>query len=326
MEVYDRVAYVTYVLVEGRELMRSISMRAKRGTRVSGTGAAVAAAAFAVLAVMAPAAFAGKPTGKFAPFSDCPVTAANVVTCLYSETTKGEVKLGKTAVPIEAPKKIILQGGVAENPETGASSFVGAVDGNTLVKTSLPVPGGLLDFVNCKEISNIIERIACELVFENGVTGVNATTELAAPASSIGIHEGKLISGNGAALILPIKVKLENPFLGSECYIGSNAEPIVLNLTTGKTKPPAGFTPITGSPGTFTYEDESQYAIDHGVSLVENDFAVPGASGCGGILFSWLLDPIINAKVGIPATAGNSTAILKDPLQLASAEAVKASE
>jgi hypothetical protein len=115
-------------------------------------------AAFAVLGV-APA-LAGKPTGKYAVFSDCPVTAANVVTCLYSETTKGEVKLGKTAVPIEVPKKIILQGGVAENPETGASSFVGAVDGNTLVKTALPVPGGLLDFVNCKEISNFIERIA----------------------------------------------------------------------------------------------------------------------------------------------------------------------
>jgi hypothetical protein len=301
-------------------------MRVVGGARFVGTGVATLVGAAALLAVMAPAAFAGHPTGKYAPFSDCPVTAANVVTCLYSETTKGEVKLGKTAVPIVAPKKIVLQGGVAENPETGASSFVGAVDGNTLVKTSLPVPGGLLDFLNCKEISNIIERVACELVFENGVTGVNATTELAAPASSIGIHEGNLITGKGTALSLPIKVKLENPFLGSECYIGSNAHPIVLNLTTGTTKPPAGFTALKGSPGVFTFEDESRYAIDHGVSLVENDFAVPGAEGCGGILFSWLLDPIINGKVGIPATAGNSTAILNDPLQLASAEAVKESE
>ena len=286
----------------------------------------MAVLAFAAFAVMAPAAFAGKPTGKYAPFSDCPVTGTNVVTCLYSETTKGEVKLGKTAVPIEAPKKIILQGGIAENPETGASSFVAAVDGNTLVKTALPVPGGLLDFVNCKEISEPIERIACELVFENGTTGVNATTELAAPASSIGIHESKLITGNGTALSLPIKVKLENPFLGGECYIGSNAHPIVLNLTTGTTKPPTGFTPLKGSPGEFTFEDESNYAIDHGVSLVENDFSVPGAEGCGGFLFSWLLDPIINGKVGIPATPGNSTAKLNDPLQLASAASVKASE
>jgi len=298
----------------------------ERGPRLPRRAVMAVVMAFTVLAVMAPAAFAGKPTGKFAPFSDCPVSGTNVVTCLYSETTKGEVKLGKTAVPIEAPKKIILQGGIAENPETGASSFVGAVDGNTLVKTSLPVPGGLLDFINCKEISEPIERIACELVFENGTTGVNATTELAAPASSIGIHEGNLIIGKGTALSLPIKVKLENPFLGSGCYIGSNAHPIVLNLTTGTTTPPAGFTPLTGSSGKFTFEDESDYAIDHGLSLVENDFAVPGAEGCGGILFSWLLDPIINGKVGIPATAGNSTAKLNDPLQLASAEAVKGSE
>jgi hypothetical protein len=286
----------------------------------------MAVLAFAALAVMAPAAFAGKPTGKFAPFSDCPLTGKNVNECLYSETTSGEVKLGNTAVPIEAPKKIILQGGVAENPETGAESFVGAVDGNTLVKAALPVPGGLLDFVNCKKIEEPIERIACELAFENGVTGVTATTELAAPASSIGINEGNLIIGKGTALSLPIKVKLENPFLGGECYIGSNASPIVLNLTTGVTKPPAGFTALTGSRGTFTFEDESKYAIDKGVKLVENDFTVPGASGCGGILFSWLLDPILDAKVGIPATAGHSEAILKDPIQIASAEAVKESE
>jgi hypothetical protein len=284
-----------------------------------------AVVAVVALVVMAPAAFAGHPTGKYAPFSDCPLTGTNVNECIYSETTSGEVKLGNTPVPIEAPKKIILQGGIAENPETGAESFVGAVDGNTLVKTALPVPGGLLDFVNCKKITEPIERIACELFFENGVTGVNATTELAAPASSIGINEGNLIEATGTALSLPIKVKLENPFLGGSCYIGSNAHPIVLNLTTGTTKPPAGFTPLVGSRGTFTFEEGSKYLIDRGVKLVENDFAVPGAEGCGGLL-SFLIDPVINEKVGIPATAGHSEAILKDPVQIASAAAVKASE
>jgi len=280
--------------------------------------------ALVALAVMAPAAFAGKPTGKYSVFNECPV--ASVHQCLYSETTSGEVKLGNTPVPIEAPKKLILQGGVNENSETGAESFVAASGGNTFVKTALPVPGGLLDFINCKKITEPIERFACELVFENGVTGVNATTELAAPASSIGINESNLIIGQGTALSLPIKVKLENPFLGSECYIGSNASPIVLNLTTGTTKPPAGFTALKGAEGEFTFEEGSKYAIDRGVKLVENDFAVPGASGCGGILFSWLLDPIINEKVGIPSTAGHSEAILKDPIQIASAKAVKASE
>ncbi len=286
-------------------------------------GAVVAAV---VMAVMASAAFAGKPTGKYAVFSDCPAKAEGVLQCVYSETTSGEVVLGKTRVPIEAPKKIILQGGVTYNEETEKEGFVGAEDGNTLSKTALPVPGGLLDFINCKEITEPIERFACEVVFENGVTGVNATTELAAPASSIALSEGNLIAESGVALSLPIKVKLENPFLGGECYIGSNSHPIVIPFTTGTTKPPAGFKAIKGATGTFTFEEHARYAIDHGVKLVENDFAAPGASGCGGFLFSWLLDPIINAKVGIPATAGNNTAILNDPIQIASAKAVRESE
>lgn len=298
----------------------------ERGPRLPRRAVMTVVMAFAALAVMAPAAFAGHPTGKYAPFSDCPLTGTNVNQCLYSETTSGEVKLGNTGVPIEAPKKIILQGGVAENPETGFESFVGAVDGNTLVKAALPVPGGLLDFVNCKKITEPIERIACELAFENGVTGVTATTELAAPATSIGINESNLIIASGTALSLPIKVKLENPFLGGECYIGSNAHPIVLNLTTGTTKPPAGFKALTGAAGEFTFEEGSKYAIDRGVKLVENNFAVPGAEGCGGFLFSWLIDPILDEKVGIPSTAGHSEATLKDPIQIASAKAVKASE
>jgi hypothetical protein len=277
----------------------------------------------ATMAIMAPAAFAGKPTGKYAVFSDCPVTAAGVNECLYSTTTSGEVKLGDAAVPIS--KTIILQGGVAENELTGEESFVGAVDGNTLVKTALPVPGGLLDLVKCNEISNSFEREACEWVFENDLTGVTATTELAAPATSIGINEGNLIAEKGVALSLPIKVKLENPLLGSECYIGSNAHPIVLNLTTGSTKPSLPNKEIKGKTGKFEFSDHSNYAIDNGVSLVENDFAAPGAEGCGGF-FSFLLDPILDAKEGLPAAAGNNTAILNDPVQIASAEAVVASE
>jgi hypothetical protein len=274
-------------------------------------------------ALGASSALAGKPTGKYVAFSDCPLTAPGVNECLYSTTTGGEVKLGKAAVPIS--KTIVLQGGVSENEETGAESFVAAADGNTLVKTALPVPGGLAGLVKCNEISNLIERLACEVVFENGVTGVTATTELAAPASSIGINEGNLIAERGVALSLPIKVHLENPFLGSGCYIGSNAHPIVLNLTTGTTSPSAPNKAIKGKTGHFEFSEHSNYALDTGVSLVENAFAAPGAEGCGGI-FSFLLDPILNAKEGLPAAAGNNTAILNDPVQIASSEAVKASE
>jgi hypothetical protein len=87
-------------------------------------------------------------------------------------------------------------------------------DGVALSKTPQSVPGGLAGLVNCYEISNFFERLACEVIFENGLTGVTATTELAAPASSIGINIQNLIEGSGTALSLPVKVKLSNPLFG----------------------------------------------------------------------------------------------------------------
>jgi hypothetical protein len=261
------------------------------------------------------------PKGEFANFSDCPLKNPAVESCIYAKTTSGEFVIGKQAVPITNP--VILQGGVAE--EKFETKFVAAADGNTLVKAPQNVPGGLLDFVNCKEISNIIERFACELVFENGTTGVKATTELAAPASSIVLNDGNLIEGHGTALQLPVKVHLENPFLGSECYIGSNSAPVVLPLTTGTTSPPAPNKPIKGKPGTLEFKEEGTLLVISNNSLVNNSFAAPAANGCGGAA-SFLIDPVVDSKLGLPAAAGLNTAILNGTLKEAAASAVIASE
>ena len=160
--------------------------------------------------------------------------------CIVSKTESGEISIGKTAVPIVKPQT--LQGGFDEE-ESGALQFVGAANGETLSKTPQKVPGGLLDLVKCNEIKGEgffekLERGACELVFENKTNGVNATTELAAPASSIGLNENNLFLQSGTGVSLPVKIKMENSLLGSECYIGSNSNPITINLTTGTRRLP----------------------------------------------------------------------------------------
>ena len=262
------------------------------------------------------------PKGPFAVFADCPLSNPLATTCLVANTESGEFVVGKETVPIT--KTITLQGGV-KLFGTGEETFIGAEDGNTLSKTPQKVPGGLSGLVKCNEISNTIERIACELVFENGTTGVNATTELAAPATSIGLHSFALLTGEGTALSLPVKVHLENPFLGSSCYIGSNAHPIVLELTTGTTSPPPPNKPITGSPGEDSFDETGQILTVAKNALVNNSFGAPGAEGCGG-LFAFLIDPIVDSKLGLPSAAGKNTAILRGTLKVASAEAVKKSE
>ncbi len=260
------------------------------------------------------------PTGEFAVFADCPLSTPHLAGCISAKTESGKFIVGKETVPIE--KTITLQGGFTENEETGATSFVGAADGNTLSKTPQKVPGGLAGLVKCNEITEFIERLACEVVFENGVTGVNATTELAAPASSIGLNETNLLLEKGTALSLPVKVHLENPFLGSSCYVGSNSSPIVIELTTGTTSPPLPNKPIKGSEGVVEFNEEGSILTISKNSLVNNSFAAPGTNGCGG-LFSFLIDPIINAKLGVPSSAGHNTAVLNGTLKQASANAVR---
>ncbi len=64
-----------------------------------------------------------------------------------------------------------------------------------------------------------------------------------------------------------------------------------------------------------------------GTKLVDNSFAAPGANGCGGILYSWAVDPFVNSIVGVPSAAGTNTAVLENSrVQLADPNAVRASE
>jgi hypothetical protein len=291
----------------------------------------IAAALVAALASLgvATGALAKSPTGDFAVFSHCPRFTSGVTLCVYSQTKSGEVTLNKQTVPVT--KTITLQGGIVRNEETEAETFVGASNGETMSKTPEPVPGGLLGLIKCSEIKGKgslekAAREACEATLEkSGQTGVNAITELAKPAKDIQISKNNMVNREGVALSLPVKIHLENPLLGSECYIGSSASPITWNFTTGTTSPPAPNKPITGKVGPIDEKDEGELLELPGAILVDNAFSAPAASGCGGAL-SPILDQLLDEKIGLPAAAGYNTAILHSAVELASAERVIESE
>jgi hypothetical protein len=286
-------------------------------------------ASLAVLAVASPAL--ATPKGIFKRFSDCPLTTPGVTLCQYAETSSGEFSIGSTKVPIN--KTITLQGGGIPTGKLNEYYLLPATDGNSLSKTELNVPGGLLNIVNCEEIKGsglfeVIERAACKAVFENKTTGVTATTELVANATNPAILSLAAIFGeSGTGLTLPVRVHLKNPLLGESCYVGSEASPIELHLTTGTTSPPAPNKPIKGKKGTGSFEEEGEGEVTKlsENSLVDNAFSVPVAEGCGGF-FSFLIDPIVDSKLGLPSAAGHNTAILNGTLWAASAENVKNSE
>jgi len=286
--------------------------------KTKATWVALLLVAVASLALASSAA--AKLTGNYTKFAQCPYPNLETSKCIYSTTVGGEVVLGSKKVPIVNP--VVLQGGYTKIDENGFSKFIGATNGVTLSKTPQPVPGGLSGLVNCKEISNFILKAACEFTFENGLTGLNSTLELAKPASEIRVNEANLAGEIGTALKLPIKIRLENPLLGESCYVGSSSSPIIWNLTSGTTSPPAPNTPISGTAGEIEFLEEGRILETKGTTLVDNAWAAPGASGCGG-LFSFILDPIVNSAAGLPAAAGRNTAVLKNNIFIASANAVR---
>jgi hypothetical protein len=290
--------------------------------RTHSKGRVLATLLIAALAVLALSSSAqAKLTGAFTRFAQCPYKNTEVRKCTYAVTESGEVVLGSKKVPIVNP--VTLQGGAGPVDEEGVAKFFAASNGVTLSKTAQPVPGGLAGIINCKEIKDFFLRISCEVTFENGVTGLNSTLELAKPATDIRISESNLAGEEGVALTMPIKVHLENPFLGSTCYVGSSSSPIIWNLTTGETAPPAPNTPISGAGGEGAFLEGGRIIEIKNNKLVDNAWSAPGTSGCGGFLVELILDPIINAASGLPAKAGTNTAILKGTVSSAAAVAVR---
>ena len=300
------------------------------------TSLSTAALAAALVVASAPAAIAGTPSGPYAMFKFCPYTDPMVGSCVLNTTTSGTLKIGSTTMPIDKP--IVLQGGV-EN--LGPSPLYNAVGGPTLSAPPAKVPGGLLGIVNpAPNWPGPLWTAFWAIV--GAVNDVSATIE---PVQRAQTNFGNALypptdGSDPTAARLAVRVHLQNPFLGGSCYIGTPQNPIVLNLQTGTTAPPAPNQPISGNPGVATtvWTDEPNfigYLQVDGNTLVDNSFAVPKAAGCGNIalglpILTPLLDALVsgavNLKVGLPAAAGTNTAIMSGKSSIAAAQYVLDSE
>jgi hypothetical protein len=266
-------------------------------------------------------AMAASPTGIYTDFKYCPYANTAVTSCVYSTVTSGSFKLGNADVPITASTPITFQGGIIETDPSLPTPFVNAVGADTLSKTPLKVPGGLVGLVDTGGFTGaLISLFNAAVASENDVY---ATAELVGtPTFSV----DNFLGLTGTAVGLPVRIHLENPFLGSGCYIGSSSHPVQLNLTTGTTSPPAPNTPISGSPGTLSFSDDFTVISIANNKLVNNSFAAPAASNCGSLLLDKLLiTAAVNLKEGLPAAAGKNTAIMQGNTKLGDAAFVRAS-
>jgi len=266
------------------------------------------AAMIAVLGTTAPAS-ATTLRGDWAPFTRCPVGNAsmlaadgnNVVAgCLATNSPSGSVKLGNTTMSTGASN---LQLGALINTSSGKQTAV-APSGGAIVAAPVQVPGGLLGLM-CPSSIPIVSQLCAEIT-NSKLNQVTATIEAAGNPS--GLNTSNALSQGATVITLPVKIQLSNPILGSGCFIGSNSDPIVLH-------PKTLVVPPNSSSGNFDTNGKSDpngsmlLITLSGGELADNTFAVPGASGCAGLLAP-IVDPVLNLKEGLPSASGNNSLTL----------------
>lgn len=190
-------------------------------------------------------------------------------TCITLVVREGNLKLGGIDVEME-PNSMMVTGGF--NTQTRAWK----PEDGSLHASPVTVPDGALG-------------IGSE---ESGLLGITAYVEQA----------GTVDFNNDLAdmwMNLPIKLRLSNPLLGNNCYIGSDENPIDLTLQIDPETLGGMQTPIAGDDGNeyigFNYP---------AAEASDTEFAVPGATGCGPL---GIMNGIVNLRAGLPSPAGNNS-------------------
>ncbi|MEU9857164.1 hypothetical protein [Streptomyces sp. NPDC047974] len=247
--------------------------------------------------------------GGWAPSTRCPVDATAMVAtdgldtspqCVVSYSLSGSIKLGNTTVPTGRTN---LQIGVVQNAD-GTNSVV-APAGGALIADSATVPGGLMGLMCPSDIPFVTD--ICRKLTDADLNRITATMESVGTPSEFDQIAGVLT--DQPIVTIPVRIRLQNPFLGDNCYIGSKSNPILLrpkNLTA----PGFGVTRFDGD-GTANEEGEMSRLDLLGATQYDDGFAVPGASGCGLGWFG-IIDAAVNLKTGLPAGAGKNKLLLND--------------
>ncbi len=286
--------------------MRLISPSRPRRKKLVALGV-VGMSAACLLSVTTPAsASQGTSVPTPSTFAQCPVNgyigpkhADRVSICIVGITSVGTIDIGGLDTTFRGPG--LAQFGFAGNSGITVDNTVDALDGQ-----SYTAPRQLLS-----------KPVMAMLGNPSGVnppaqSDVYVVSQQAGPISFNLTTPGS--SGINPETIVPLTFRLENPLLGSHCYVGTLADPVTLTLTTGISGS------LTGTVGTLNVYDNGSVVQTVGSEVVDGVFSVPGATGCGA---GGLWDSAIDANNSLPSPSGSNVAMLYGSFDLATAKWVK---
>jgi hypothetical protein len=307
--------------------MKTSRWRNRRG--FLGTGVAVTAAVAAAVAGLAAPALARPsaaqagtsvrgpgyppPKGIYAPFTNCPLknpmmhevmdtNGGGLAACTAGLATGGSIKIGNITTPVV--ENVDVQFGFFIPP--GDVNFFPAPAVPPLAGTPAilstkpdPLPQTLTQALGCPSSNATVETLCQQAQTRGG--NYNKVSALAQQAGQI---------SNFALLswTQPVKFKLVNPLLGSNCYIGSDEFPVVLNpsLSLG----PGGSSFFENDPAPAVHPDTIVFGLTGAVAS-DSTFSAPGVTGCGpGGAANVAVDDALDASSGLPAASGTNSLTL----------------
>jgi hypothetical protein len=254
------------------------------------------------LAVPAASAYTPVPPPTPQTFQECPVNGAiqghygRVTVCVVGVASQGLINIGSLDTTFHGPG--VVDGGTALNSAT-QPNWVDALNGKS--------------FTSPKQLM----AIPVMTMIGNPSIPPPADSDVWVEASQAGAMGFSLITpgqGLNPLTVVPLSFHLMNPVLGPNCYIGTDADPITLNLTTGISGA------LTGTLGTLSTAGFSGGLYTTGTEVVDGTFSTPGATGCGP---AGVYDAAIDTVGNLPSPSGANEAILYGNFDLATVKWVK---
>ena len=256
------------------------------------------------------------------PASDPAANGLSLAACVAGNVTSGTLTIGNIVTPIVRP--VNVQFGFFTPPNasfggdntTGIPNYAGGIlpppAGVSAMLSTRPdlIPESLTTALGCPGTNRVVKNICQEAEnFGGRYLDVYGLAQSAGQLTNFGI----------LSWTQRIKIKLINPLLGNNCYIGSSNNPIVVNPQLSLA--PGGQLISENDPNPARHPDTGVLDITAAIAS-DNTFTAPGVTGCGpGGLNNAAVDEALDTSAGLPAASGANTLSLTGAFAIAATSA-----
>ncbi len=327
--------------------MKGSSRRFPRAFYVSAT--AIATAAITAAAVTASAAGAQPkpgasqigpgyppPGGIYSLFTNCPILnslmaespnitdplyqGVSYAACVAGVAATGTLQIGNIVTPVVRPVNVQFGFVPPPNSALGGDNSTSALSpppavvpppaGLSAMLVTKPdlIPDSLTTALGCPSTNKVVENICVKATnFGGKYQDVYGLAQNAGQLTNFGL----------TSWTQRIKIKLINPLLGNNCYIGTDQNPIVINPQISLA--PGGQLLVKDDPNPAEHPDTEVLDIT-AATASDNTFFAPAVTGCGpsgGGVNAVPVDEALDTFAGLPAASGSNILALNGTFQVA---------